>query len=106
MVSVVLWLVRRRALRAEFTPIWLVASFGLAFLALRLDVLQAITVWIGAWTPSSTVFFLGELFLVAVALHYSVRLSKATLEIKNLAQHTALLQARLEKLEVHRSQIG
>ena len=99
LLVVVLWLVRRRALREEYTPIWLLAAIGLAFVSLRLDVLRTITEWIGAWTPSSTVFFLGELFLLGIALHYAVRLSRANLDIKNLSQETALLRARLERLE-------
>jgi hypothetical protein len=46
------------------------------------------------------VFFLGEVFLVAICLNYAVRLSKAGLQIKNLAQELALVRARIERLEV------
>lgn len=99
LVVAVLWLVRRRRLREEFTPIWVAVSAALVFVSLRLDVLRELTRAIGAWTPSSTVFFLGELFLVAVCLNYAVRLSRAGLLIKNLAQEIALLRAQVEKLE-------
>jgi hypothetical protein len=94
---VVLWLVRRRRLREEFTPIWLAVAAGLLVLSLRLDLLQAATRAIGAWTPSSTVFFFGECFLLAICLHYAVRLSEASVQIKNLAQELALLRARLDE---------
>jgi hypothetical protein len=99
MVAAVLWLVRRRRLREEYTPIWLLVSGALVFVSLRLDVLRELTRAIGAWTPSSTVFFLGELFLVAICLNYAVRLSRAGLLIKNLAQEIAILRAQMEKLE-------
>ena len=69
------------------------------FVSLRLDFLRELTRAIGAWTPSSTVFFLGELFLVAICLNYAVRLSRAGLLIKNLAQEIAMLRAQVEKLE-------
>ena len=70
------------------------------FVSLRLDCLRELTRAIGAWTPSSTVFFLGELFLVAICLNYAVRLSRAGLLIKNLAQEIAICCARqVEKLE-------
>ena len=98
LVAAVLWLVRRRRLREEYTPIWVAVSASLVFLSLRLDVLRELTRAIGAWTPSSTVFFLGELFLVAICLNYAVRLSRAGLLIKNLAQEVALLRAQVEKL--------
>jgi Uncharacterized conserved protein (DUF2304) len=41
---------------------------------------------VGAWTPSSALFFFGELFLLAICLNYAVRLSGLTLQVKNLAQ--------------------
>ena len=94
----VLWLVRRRRLREEYTPIWLAVSAALVFLSFRLELLRQLTRLIGAWTPSSTVFFLGELFLVAICLNYAVRLSRANLLIKNLAQEIALLRADVDRL--------
>lgn len=96
LIGVVLWLVRRRLLREEYTPIWVAVSAGLVFVSLRLDLLRELTRAIGAWTPSSTVFFLGELFLVAICLNYAVRLSRAGTQIKNLAQELAILRARLD----------
>ena len=97
-VVAVLYLVRRRRLREEYTPIWIAVSAALVFVSLRLDLLRELTRAIGAWTPSSTLFFLGELFLVAICLNYAVRLSRASLLIKNLAQEIALLRADVEKL--------
>ena len=99
LVAAVLWLVRRRSLREEYTPIWMGVAAALLVLSLRLDLLHALTRATGAWTSSSLVFFLGEVFLVAICLNYAVRLSRAGLQIKNLAQEQALLRARLDRLE-------
>jgi hypothetical protein len=99
LVATVLWLVRRRSLREEYTPIWMGVAAALLVLSLRLDLLQALTRATGAWTSSSLVFFLGEVFLVAICLNYAVRLSRAGLQLKNLAQEHALLSARLDRLE-------
>jgi hypothetical protein len=98
LVAAVLFLVRRRRLREEYTPIWLAVSAALVFVSFRLDLLRELTRAIGAWTPSSTVFFLGELFLVAICLNYAVRLSRASLLTKNLAQEIAILRAQVQKL--------
>ncbi len=98
LVGAVLFLVRRRRLREEYTPIWLAVSAALVLVSIWLDLLRQLTRAIGAWTPSSTVFFLGELFLVGICLNYAVRLSRAGLLIKNLAQEVALLSAEVAKL--------
>lgn len=99
LVVVVLWLVRRRDLREEYTPIWLGVALALLVLSLRLDWLQEIARALGAWTLSSTIFFLGQIVLVAVCLNYAVRLSRAGVCIKNLAQEIALLHARIDRME-------
>jgi hypothetical protein len=94
----VLILVRRRALREELTPIWVALALAITVVSLRLDFLRWLTQMIGAWTPSSTLFFLGEIFLVGICLHYAVRLSRSSLQIRQLAQDLALLSARLDRI--------
>jgi len=98
LVCVVMWLVRKRTLRAEYTPIWMGVAFGLFLVGLNLDVLRGIAKILGAWTISSTVFFLGEFFLLAICLNYAVRLSQAGTQIRRLAQELALLRLRVEEL--------
>lgn len=102
LAAIVLVLVRRRSLREEYTPIWLAVAGGLLLVSLRFDLLKAITRAIGAWTPSSTLFFLGEVFLVAICLNFAVRLSRASVQIKNLGQEVAILRARLDEAEARR----
>jgi hypothetical protein len=98
LAAIVLALVRRRALREEYTPIWLAVAGGLLLVSLRFDLLKALTRAIGAWTPSSTLFFLGEVFLLAICLNFAVRLSRASVQLKNLGQEVALLRERMESL--------
>ena len=103
LVCIVMWLVRKRTLRAEYTPIWMAVAFGLFLVGLNLDVLRGIARIIGAWTISSTVFFLGEFFLLAICLNYAVRLSQAGTQIRRLAQELALLRQRVDELSETRS---
>ena len=97
LAAIVLVLVRRRSLREEYTPIWLGVAAGLLLVSLRFDLLKALTRAIGAWTPSSTLFFLGEIFLLAICLNFAVRLSRASVQLKNLGQEVALLRAELDE---------
>lgn len=91
----VLNLVRRGRLREEYTPIWTLVALGIMVLSVWSDALRAITRAVGAWAPSSTLFFFGELFLLVLCLNYAVRLSTLTLHLKLLAQEIAMLRAEL-----------
>ena len=91
----VLNLVRRGRLREEYTPIWMVVAIGIMVLSVWSSALVALTRAIGAWAPSSTLFFFGELFLLVLCLNYAVRLSRLTLHVKLLAQEVAMLRAQL-----------
>jgi hypothetical protein len=96
LLVVVLWLVKRRLLREQYTPIWVVAAAGVMILNVWPTPLFAMTRALGAWTHGSTLFYLGLLFVVALCLSYAVRLSALTLQVKNLAQEISLLRAQLE----------
>ena len=94
-LAAVLNLVRRGRLREEYTPIWTVVAVGIMVLSVWTEALRALTHAVGAWAPSSTLFFFGELFLLVLCLNYAVRLSRLTLDVKLLAQELALLRADL-----------
>jgi hypothetical protein len=99
LAGTVLALVRRRTLRAEYTPIWMIVAVGMLVVAIDLDVLRGLARILGAWTISSTLFFLGEFFLLAICLNYAVRLSQAGTRIRELAQEVTLLRRRIDDLE-------
>lgn len=92
----VLHLVRRGRLREEYTPIWIVVALGIMTLSVWYEGLRTITRVVGAWAPSSTLFFFGEVFLLILCLNYAVRLSSLTLHVKLLAQEIAMLRSQLE----------
>ena len=99
LIAVVLWLVRRRVLREEHTPIWIGISFALAIVSVVPGLLKSITQWIGAWTPSSTLFFLGEVCLVLLCLSFAIRLSRTSVQLKSLCQEVAILRTTLDELQ-------
>ena len=87
--------VRRRRLSESLTPIWLTCAFAVLVLAVDLKLLEAMTHLIGAWTPSSTVFFFALLFLLAISLSYGIVLTRLGRQVTRLAQEIAMLRARL-----------
>ena len=91
----VLNLVRRGKLKEEYTPIWTFVAIGLIGLSVWFDLLRLITRAVGAWTPSSTLFFFGEMFLLVLCLNYAVRLSSLSLQVKVLTQEISMLRAAL-----------
>ena len=54
LAAAVLWLVRRRSLREEYTPIWMGVAAALLLVSLRLDWIHALTRATGAWTPRTS----------------------------------------------------
>jgi hypothetical protein len=89
--------VRRRRLSESLTPIWLTCALAVLVLAVNLELLETMTRLIGAWTPSSTVFFFALLFLLAISLSYGVVLTRLGRQVARLTQEIAMLRSRLEK---------
>ena len=92
-------LVRRKKLREEYSWLWLLTGAMILILALWYDLLQGITHLIGAGLPTSTLFFLGLVFLILIAVQFSVKVSELNNQVKNLAQENGLLKNRVEELE-------
>ena len=90
-------MVRRRKLREEYSWLWLITSLGIIVLVIWYDLLVFITEMIGAVLPTTTLFVFGILFLLLIALHYSVKISSLTDQVRKLAQKIAILQSELDE---------
>lgn len=99
MLLAVIELVRQRKLREEYSVLWVVTALGLLFLAINYGFLVWLTGLIGGVLPTSTLFFGGILFLMLLSLQFSVRLTRNTTRMRQLARKCALLEQRLEELE-------
>jgi len=94
LLIVIIELVRRRRLKEEYSWLWLMAGVVMLVIGLNYGLLQRITEFIGAGWTSSTLFFFGILFVVALCLQFSVKISGLENKVKNLAQQLALLEAQ------------
>jgi len=87
-------LVRRRKLKEEYAWLWLLAGVVILVIGLNYTLLEWLTRLIGAGWTSSTLFFFGMFFLLAVCLQFSVRISKLETRVKNMAQRIAIHEAK------------
>lgn len=95
---VVFELVRRRKLREEYSWVWIATAAAVSLLALNQPLLLQITRWIGAASSASTLFFGAIVFLLALCIQYSIRLSRLTHRQRTLAQRLALLEEEVREL--------
>ena len=94
---VIFELVRRRKLREEYSWLWLITGAVLIVLTLWYGLLVKVTHLIGAVLPTSALFLLALIFLMMVCLQFSVRISKLTDQVKNLAQESTILKAKIDQ---------
>ena len=97
-VLVVFELVRRRKLREEFSWVWIATAGVVSLLTLNQSLLLTITRWLGAASSASTLFFGAIVFLLALCIQFSIRLSRLTHRQRTLAQRMALLEEELVEL--------
>lgn len=95
---VVCEMVRRRKLREEYSWVWIAAAAAVCVLVLSKDLLLGITRWIGAASSASTLFFGAIVFLMALCIQFSIRLSRLTHRQRTLAQRLALLEEEAREL--------
>lgn len=89
----ILELVRRRRLREEYAWLWLLTCSMMLALVVWYRLLVFVTWVIGAVLPVTTLLLFASLFLLALAVHFSVIISRLTTQVTNLAQELAILSA-------------
>jgi hypothetical protein len=87
---IVIDLARRKKLRVEYSILWTITAAAILALVFWYDALLAVTRMIGAVLPTTTLFIFGLMFLLFLNLHFSVKLSALSEQVKNLAQELAI----------------
>ena len=94
---VIIRLVKNRSLREEYSWLWLLTGCAMLGLVLWYDALRALTSLIGAVLPTTTLFIFAILFLVLISLHFAIKISALSDQVKNLAQQISLLQTKIRE---------
>jgi hypothetical protein len=94
LLGFIIELVRRRRLKEEYSVLWIVTGLVLLLLSAWYDLLVKVTALIGGVAPSSTLFFFGLLFVMAMLLHFSIRTSQLERRLTALIQEIGLLSTQ------------
>ncbi|MDP3183400.1 MAG: DUF2304 domain-containing protein [Desulfobaccales bacterium] len=97
MMAVILYLVRKRHLREEFSLIWLFCALAMVGVVWFYPALVFVTHLIGAVLPTTTMFIFAFIFVLLLCLHFSISLSRLRTQMKDLTQKLALMEARWEE---------
>jgi hypothetical protein len=92
-------LVRKKRLREEYSVLWICTSLIMFVLVLKYDWLVALTTLIGAGLPTSTLFIGSIIFLILIAVQFSIKISLLSDQVKNLVQENALLRHEFARLQ-------
>jgi len=95
----ILNMVRKKRLKEEYSVLWILLSAFLVVLASWSELLVGLTRLIGAQSSNSVIFFFGFVFVFLLLLSFTVRLSKAAIESKEMAQRIALLEGEIDELK-------
>lgn len=95
-------MVRKKRLREEYSVLWLATSFTMFVLVVKYDWLVALTHLVGAELPTSTLFFGSIIFLILLAVQFSIKISRLSDQLKDLVQDNALMRHEFEKMRKDR----
>ncbi len=86
-------LIRRRLLREEYSWLWFATGFVMFLIVVWYDLLVTLSNLIGAKVVTTTLFLFTLLFLILINIHYSIKISALTNQVKDLAQELAIHRA-------------
>ena len=99
LVAYVFELVRRKHLSEEYSMGWLVTGTLMLILSVSEDAIRWVSGLVGATLFTSTLFFFGLMFLMIICLHFSIRISALTQQLRTLTQHVGILNHEKKLLE-------
>ena len=99
LVAYVFELVRRKHLNEEYSMGWLITGVSMLALSVSEGLIKWVSELVGATLFTSTLFFFGLLFLMVICLHFSIRISALTNQVRKLTQSIGILDLEKKTLE-------
>lgn len=98
-LELIFWMLKRKKLSVRYSIIWLASAVVLLVLALFPYVVLVVTDLLGMAVPTNLVFMLVIGFMLLLLLSLSSIVSGFAEKQKRMAQHQALLEERVRRLE-------
>ena len=92
-------LIRRQRMTFKYSVSWLGTCFVVLFFAMNDHLLAKISSRVGFTLPSNFVFFLLLIYVIVLSLLITIQLNEQNGRAESLAQATARLEYRIQKLE-------
>lgn len=99
LVAVILAFVYKRKIKERYSWLWLLTGVIIFFVVVRYDVLVFITRLIGAYSTQTALFIFGMMFLILINIHFSMKISEFSNQIRSIVQTLAILQKEIEHLK-------
>ena len=97
-LAVILRLVRHRQLKVKYSLLWLSLGGAMAVIAIVPGLLDWAAERVGVYYQPALLIFLGLLFLLLVAMHFSYELTRSENRMRSMAEEVALLRHRLDEV--------
>ena len=97
-ILLVVYLIRRKQLRVEYSIVWLFGSSLLIFVSIWRDFLDIVADFLGVLYAPALLLLITILVGTLGFLHFSVKMSSQAEFNKKMTQRVALLQHRIEEL--------
>jgi hypothetical protein len=104
LLVITLELVRRRALREQYSLLWLLTGAVIIGLSLWRGALDAVAGLLGIYYAPSALMVISLGFVLIILLHYSLVISRLTEENKELTQRYAIMAWQTREL-AHRLEV-
>lgn len=91
---VVMDLARRKRLRIEYSILWTITAVIILLIVVWYDPLLKFTRMIGAVLPTTILFIFSIMFLLFLNLHFSVKVSDLSEQLKNLGQEFGIYRSK------------
>lgn len=92
LLVLIIRLVQKQRLDIAYSWLWLAVGIGALLIVVRYDWLVALSGLIGAMTPTTTLFLLGQLVVLLMCLQFSLVISSHRRQIKKLTQQLAIIR--------------
>ena len=92
-------MLRRRRLREKYAALWMVVAVLVMVSVAFPRLLDEVSRLVGVTVPINLVFFVALLLLLSVCVQLSAEVSTLEQECQTLAEESALLRNRIERLE-------